>query len=180
VDQSDHSLETVIKVRWYPKDKALEMCARSLGMLKDAMHLTVSDETLSRLDEWKAANLRARPPADTDAATEKNMATSHPRGHRPTDSPDTFTRERWEQEVRCLDPQLFDETAKGRRTFTLRELRAMPEAMQRAIRSVKVRTVKDSSDGTTDQVVDVKLWGKARALKLAARAEMHALGSPRK
>jgi hypothetical protein len=67
VDQSDHSLETVIKVRWYPKDKALEMCARSLGMLKDAMHLTVSDETLARLDEWKAANLRARPLADTDA-----------------------------------------------------------------------------------------------------------------
>jgi hypothetical protein len=66
VDQSDHALETVIKVRWYPKDKALEMCARSLGMLKDAMHLTVSDETLDRLDEWKAANLRARQLADTD------------------------------------------------------------------------------------------------------------------
>ena len=42
----------------------------------------------------------------------------------------------------------------------------MPEAMQRAIRSIKVRTVKDSGDGTTDQVVEVKLWGKARALKL--------------
>ena len=65
VDQSDHALETVIKVRWYPKDKALEMCARSLGMLKDAIHLTVSEETLSRLDEWKAANL-ARQLADTD------------------------------------------------------------------------------------------------------------------
>ena len=48
----------------------------------------------------------------------------------------------------------------------------MPEAMQRAIRSIKVRTVKDSGDGTADQVVDVKLWGKARALKLAARAGM--------
>ena len=65
VDQSDHSLETVIKVRWYPKDKALEMCARSLGMLKD-IHVTVSEETLDRLDEWKAANLRARQLADTD------------------------------------------------------------------------------------------------------------------
>ena len=103
------------------------------------------------------------------------MAKPHPRGHRPTDSPDTFTRERWEQEVRYLafrDPLLFDQTAKGRRTFTVRELRAMPEAMQRAIRSIKVRTVKDSGDGTTDQAVDVKLWEKTRALKLAARAGM--------
>ena len=65
-DQSDHSLETVIKVRWYPKHKALEMCARSLGMLKDSVHVAVSEETLDRLDEWKAANLRARQLADTD------------------------------------------------------------------------------------------------------------------
>lgn len=41
VDQSDHALETVIKPRWYPKDKALELCARSLGMLKD--HVVVED-----------------------------------------------------------------------------------------------------------------------------------------
>ncbi len=59
----------------------------------------------------------------------------------------------------------------GRRTFTVRELQAMPEAMQRAIRSIKVRTVKDTVAGT-EQVVDVKLWGKARALMLAARAGM--------
>ena len=54
----------------------------------------------------------------------------------------------------------------------VRELQAMPEAMQRAIRSVKVRTVRDAGDGTTEQVVDVKLWEKTRALKLAARAGM--------
>jgi hypothetical protein len=30
----------------------------------------------------------------------------------------------------------------------VREIIEMPEAMQRAIRSVKVRTVKDSGDGT--------------------------------
>jgi hypothetical protein len=71
VDQSDDALETVIKVRWYPKDKALEMCARSLGMLKDAMHLTVSEETLDRLDEWKVANLRARQLADKDDSDPK-------------------------------------------------------------------------------------------------------------
>jgi hypothetical protein len=66
VDRSDDALETVIKPRWYAKDKALEMCARSLGMLKDSMHVAISEETLDRLDEWKAANLRARQLADTD------------------------------------------------------------------------------------------------------------------
>jgi hypothetical protein len=101
------------------------------------------------------------------------MAKPNPRGHRPTDSPDTFTRERWEQELRYLafrDPRDFDQIANGRRTFTVRELQAMPEAMQRAIRSIKVRTGRDAGDGTADQVMDVTLWGKTRALKLAARA----------
>jgi len=56
VDRSDDALETVIKPRWYAKDKALEMCARSLGMLKDSMHVAISEETLDRLDEWKVAN----------------------------------------------------------------------------------------------------------------------------
>jgi hypothetical protein len=60
VDRSDDSLETVIKPRWYAKDKALELCARSLGMLKDTMHITTSEETLARLDEWKVANRRAQ------------------------------------------------------------------------------------------------------------------------
>lgn len=46
------------------------------------------------------------------------------------------------------------------------------EAMHRAIPSIKVRTVKDSGDSTTEQVVEVKLRGKTRALTLAARAGM--------
>jgi hypothetical protein len=101
------------------------------------------------------------------------MAKSNPRGHRPTDSPDTFTRERWEQEVRGLDPQLFDQIAQGRRTFTVRELVEMPQSMQRCIKSIKVRHVTpDAGDGSADQVIDVKLWGTTRALKLAARAGM--------
>ena len=53
------------------------------------------------------------------------MAEPHPRGHRPTDSPNTFTREWWEQEVRGLafrDPRVFDQIAKGRHTFTVREI----------------------------------------------------------
>jgi hypothetical protein len=100
------------------------------------------------------------------------MAKSHPRGHRPTDSPDTLTREWWEQEVGALAFRHFDQIAQGRRTFTLRELRAMPEALQRCIKSIKVRPVTNAGDGTDDQVVDVTLWGKTRALKLAARAGM--------
>jgi hypothetical protein len=43
VDRSDDSLETAIKPRWYAKDKALELCAPSLGMLKDTMHVTTSE-----------------------------------------------------------------------------------------------------------------------------------------
>jgi hypothetical protein len=57
VDQSDDALETVIKPRWYPKDKALELCARSLGMLRDKLEISAPEELLSRLDR---AKLRAR------------------------------------------------------------------------------------------------------------------------
>lgn len=49
VDQSDDALETVIKPRWYPKDKALELCARALGMLKDVHVVEGLDERKSRL-----------------------------------------------------------------------------------------------------------------------------------
>jgi hypothetical protein len=49
----------------------------------------------------------------------------------------------------------------------------MPEWMQRRIKSIKVRHVTpDAGDGPTEEVVDVTLWGKAGALKLAARAGM--------
>jgi hypothetical protein len=74
VDRSDDSLETVIKPRWYPKDKALELCARSLGMLKDTVHVTTSEETLARLDEWKAANLRARQITDRDDGDDPDIS----------------------------------------------------------------------------------------------------------
>jgi hypothetical protein len=93
------------------------------------------------------------------------MANPTPRGHRPTGSNNALTRERWEQGVRCLAFRDSDQIAQGRRTFTVRELRAMPEAMQRAIRSIKVRTVRDSGDGTTEQVVEVKLWRTTRAVR---------------
>lgn len=57
LDHGDGALETVVKIRWYPKDKPLELCARSLGMLKDKLEVTTSDELLSRLDR---AKVRAR------------------------------------------------------------------------------------------------------------------------
>ena len=52
-DKSDGALETVMKIRWYPKDKPLELCARSLGMLKDKLEVTTSDELIDRLDRAK-------------------------------------------------------------------------------------------------------------------------------
>ena len=111
------------------------------------------------------------------------MANPNPRDHRATGTPATLTRERFEQELRDLacGERLFDETAKGRRTFTVRELVQMPESMQRCIKSISVRPVKqDAGDGTADQVMDVTLWGKTRAFRLAGRAGMHELGSARK
>ena len=44
----------------------------------------------------------------------------------------------------------------------------LPVAFGR-LKDAWIRTVNHSGDGTTDQVVDVKLWGKTRAFKLAAR-----------
>lgn len=53
LDHGDGALETVVKIRWYSKDKPLELCARSLGMLKDNVHITTDEFVLSRLDAWK-------------------------------------------------------------------------------------------------------------------------------
>jgi hypothetical protein len=49
VDKTDDALETVIKPRWYAKDKALELCARSLGMLKDHVVVEGLDDRKARL-----------------------------------------------------------------------------------------------------------------------------------
>jgi hypothetical protein len=77
--------------------------------------------------------------------------------------------------VRCIAGanlvNAFDGIHGNRRTFTLRELRAMPEEMQRAIASIKVRTENLSSgDGKQDITVEIKLWSKTEALQLCARA----------
>lgn len=61
VDKSDESLETVIKVRWYDKVKALELCARTLGMLRDNLTISASEDILERLDVWKIQNRSERP-----------------------------------------------------------------------------------------------------------------------
>ena len=56
VDQADGALETAIKVRWYNKDKPLELCARSVGMLKDKLEVSASGEAIALLDAWKRGN----------------------------------------------------------------------------------------------------------------------------
>jgi len=90
-------------------------------------------------------------------------------------SKNKLTRERVEQELRYIalsDPiRLFDRTAKGQRTFTLREIHAMPEEMRRCIASVKVRTENlTAGDDAQDTTVEVRLWDKTKALELCARA----------
>ncbi len=49
VDKSDQKLETVIKVRWADKIKALELCAKTLGMLKEVHVIEGLDERKARL-----------------------------------------------------------------------------------------------------------------------------------
>jgi hypothetical protein len=94
---------------------------------------------------------------------------------RPKGSKNRITRERWEQEVRCIAlsniVQAFEGAHGNKRSFTLRELRAMPEEMQRAISSVKVRTENLSGgDGQQDTTIEIRLWDKTKALELGARA----------
>ena len=86
-----------------------------------------------------------------------------------------ITRERWEREVRFLAfsdvAQLFDRVAKGKRTFTLREIHNMPEEIRRCIASVKVRTENlTAGDQAQDTTVEIRLWSKTDALQLGARA----------
>lgn len=65
----------------------------------------------------------------------------------------------------------FERVHGNRRAFTLRELREMPEEMQRAISSVKVRTENlDAGDDKQDTTIEIRLWDKVRALELGARA----------
>lgn len=94
---------------------------------------------------------------------------------RPRGSRNKLTRERWEKEVRAIAlsniVQAFTSIHGPKRTFTLKELRAMPEEMQRAISSVKVRTENlTPGDNAQDTTIEIKLWDKTKALELGARA----------
>lgn len=93
---------------------------------------------------------------------------------RPKGAKNKLTRERIEKELRFIalsDPiRLFDRVAKGKRTFTLREIHDMPEEMRRCIASVKVRTENlTAGDNKQDTTVEVRLWDKTKALELCAR-----------
>lgn len=94
---------------------------------------------------------------------------------RPKGSKNKITRERWELEVRRLAfsniVNAFTAVHGNKRTFTLRELRAMPEDMQRCISSVKVRTENlTPGDDAQDTTIEIRLWPKTEALQLGARA----------
>jgi hypothetical protein len=94
---------------------------------------------------------------------------------RPKGSKNKITREMWEQEVRYLAHSnlidAFEAVHGNKRSFTLRELRAMPERIQRAISSVKVRTENlQPGDDAQDTTIEIKLWDKTKALELGAKA----------
>ena len=97
-------------------------------------------------------------------------------GHgRPKGSKNKLTKERVEKELRFLAfsniIQAFERVHGKNRSFTLRELHAMPEEFQRAIASVKVRTENlTAGDGAQDTTVEIKLWSKDKALELCGRA----------
>lgn len=104
----------------------------------------------------------------------------NPKAHRPKGSKNKLTKERVEQELRYIalsDPiALFERfidpvTGKPQRTYTLKQIHAMPEEMRRCIASVKVRTENlTAGDGSQDTTVEIKLWEKTKALELCARA----------
>jgi hypothetical protein len=59
----------------------------------------------------------------------------------------------------------------GKRKYTMREIAEMPEALQRCIASVKVKTENlTAGDDAQDHTVEIRLWPKVQALELCARA----------
>lgn len=89
-------------------------------------------------------------------------------------SKNKLTIARVEQEIRRLalmDPlDLFERTAKGRRTFTLREIAGMDADTRACISSIKVRTENlTAGDDSQDTTVEIKLWDKVRALEMCAK-----------
>ena len=53
----DGQQDTTVEVKLWDKTKALEMCGRTLGLFKDKLEITTSEELLSKLDR---AKIRAR------------------------------------------------------------------------------------------------------------------------
>ena len=50
----DDAQDQTVEVKLWDKVKALELCARSLGMLKDKLEVTAPEELIGRLDRAKA------------------------------------------------------------------------------------------------------------------------------
>ena len=57
----DDAQDTTVEIRLWPKVQALELCARSLGMLKDTVVHEIAPEQLALLDSWKAKNRKSEP-----------------------------------------------------------------------------------------------------------------------
>ncbi len=53
ITAGDDKQDQTVEIRLWPKVQALELCARSLGMLKDNLSISAPEEVLARLDAWK-------------------------------------------------------------------------------------------------------------------------------
>jgi hypothetical protein len=89
-------------------------------------------------------------------------------------SKNKLTAARVEEEIRriaLMDPrELFEGVHGNRRTFTLREIKAMPDEIAACISSVKVRTENlTAGDDKQDTTIEIKLWDKMKALELCAK-----------
>ncbi len=61
LNAGDDEQDQTVEIRLWPKVQALELCARSLGMLKDTVVHEWDEAQLSRLDDWKQRNRKVEP-----------------------------------------------------------------------------------------------------------------------
>lgn len=54
----DDEQDIVVEIKLWDKVRAQELMARSMGLLKDNMHVTTDDDVLNRLDAWKTKKPR--------------------------------------------------------------------------------------------------------------------------
>jgi hypothetical protein len=99
----------------------------------------------------------------------------HGPGHgRTKGAKNKLTIEKVENEIRRIAmvnaKDLFEGIHGNRKTFTLREIKNMPDDVSACISSIKVKTENlTAGDGQQDTTVQVTLWDKVKALEMCAK-----------